>query len=94
MLPLCYATSNLILSFQNNATCVDGINDYTCNCFLGYGGKNCDQVGILSSVYYFEIFSSAYCLCFIFKASKKLNRKSLCIIKCSFQHFMIKLWGY
>ena len=28
---------------QNNATCVDGVNDYTCNCTAGYYGKNCSQ---------------------------------------------------
>ena len=28
---------------QNNATCVDGVNDYTCNCTAGYDGKNCSQ---------------------------------------------------
>jgi hypothetical protein len=33
-----------LFCLQNNATCVDGINDYACDCFDGYGGKNCDQV--------------------------------------------------
>lgn len=27
----------------NNATCIDLINDYSCNCFDGYGGQNCEQ---------------------------------------------------
>lgn len=26
---------------QNNATCVDQINQYTCNCLPGYTGKHC-----------------------------------------------------
>ena len=26
---------------QNGATCIDAVNDYTCNCVNGYTGKNC-----------------------------------------------------
>lgn len=26
---------------QNGATCVDGINDYTCTCLPGYSSKTC-----------------------------------------------------
>ena len=26
---------------QNGATCIDAVNDYTCNCVDGYTGKNC-----------------------------------------------------
>ena len=26
---------------QNGATCIDAVNDYTCNCVVGYTGKNC-----------------------------------------------------
>lgn len=27
---------------QNGAVCIDGLNDYQCNCYLGYTGKNCE----------------------------------------------------
>ena len=27
---------------QNGATCIDGINEYTCDCPLGYDGTNCE----------------------------------------------------
>ena len=26
----------------NGGTCVDGINDYSCTCAEGYGGRNCE----------------------------------------------------
>ena len=26
---------------KNGATCIDAVNDYTCNCVVGYTGKNC-----------------------------------------------------
>ena len=32
---------------QNGGTCVDGINSYTCNCDVGYAGKNCETGNIL-----------------------------------------------
>ena len=25
----------------NGGTCIDAVNDYTCNCAVGYTGKNC-----------------------------------------------------
>ena len=28
---------------KNSATCVDGINSYTCKCAPGYEGENCDK---------------------------------------------------
>ena len=31
-----------------NGTCMDGINDYTCNCTVGFIGKNCDHGMIVS----------------------------------------------
>ena len=27
---------------QNNATCVDQVNGYTCNCLVGYTGNDCE----------------------------------------------------
>ena len=32
---------------QNGGTCVDGVNSYTCNCEVGYAGKNCESGNIL-----------------------------------------------
>ena len=26
---------------ENGATCIDAVNDYTCNCVDGYTGRNC-----------------------------------------------------
>ena len=26
---------------QNGATCMDGVDDYSCTCVAGYTGKNC-----------------------------------------------------
>ena len=26
---------------QNGGNCTDAVNDFTCNCAAGYGGKNC-----------------------------------------------------
>ena len=31
-----------------NGTCIDGINYYTCNCTVGFVGKNCDHGMIVS----------------------------------------------
>ena len=28
---------------QNNATCVDGENSYTCHCLSGYQGSHCEE---------------------------------------------------
>lgn len=28
---------------ENNAECIDRINDYQCNCYPGYTGKNCEE---------------------------------------------------
>ena len=33
---------------QNGGTCVDGVNSYTCNCDVGYAGKNCETGNILN----------------------------------------------
>ena len=27
---------------RNGGSCIDGVNDYTCNCAAGYTGKDCD----------------------------------------------------
>ena len=46
---------------QNGGTCIDAVNDYTCNCVDGYTGKNCSigtinlfvlEVSIISTKYY------------------------------------------
>ena len=29
-------------SCKNDGTCIDGVNDYTCNCATGYTGDNCE----------------------------------------------------
>ena len=29
----------------NEGTCIDGVNEYTCNCMPGYTGSNC-QIGL------------------------------------------------
>ena len=34
---------------DNGGTCIDGINDHTCNCIKGYEGKNC-EIGTKSIV--------------------------------------------
>ena len=28
---------------QNNGSCTDGINSFTCNCTAGWGGDTCQQ---------------------------------------------------
>ena len=28
---------------QNEGSCVDGDNSYTCNCLMGYEGDNCES---------------------------------------------------
>ena len=28
---------------QNNGTCQDRVNDYTCDCVLGFNGTNCEN---------------------------------------------------
>lgn len=27
---------------MNGGQCIDGINNYTCSCYLGFTGKNCE----------------------------------------------------
>ena len=33
---------------KNNASCIDGINSYTCKCIPGYEGKKCETGGFYS----------------------------------------------
>ena len=28
---------------QNNGTCQDRVNDYTCDCVVGFNGTNCEN---------------------------------------------------
>ena len=28
---------------ENDATCEDGVNSYTCKCKAGFAGKNCEE---------------------------------------------------
>ena len=35
---------------ENGATCADEVDDYTCNCTVGYFGKNCSQSMIRSII--------------------------------------------
>ena len=30
---------------QNGGTCIDGVNDYTCDCIAGWDGENCEIPG-------------------------------------------------
>lgn len=39
----------------NRGTCIDGVNDYTCNCAAGYTGKNCS---IGNSVFVWNVNNS------------------------------------
>ena len=43
---------------QNGATCIDAVNNYTCNCVDGYTGRNCsigkNSVSVSEDVYYFN----------------------------------------
>lgn len=32
---------------RNGATCVDGVNDYTCSCVFGFTGPNCETGKLL-----------------------------------------------
>ena len=34
----------------NNGTCVDGVNEYTCNCNSGYTGEHCNTGNIVTQV--------------------------------------------
>ena len=34
---------------MNGANCIDGINEYSCNCTEGYCGDQCDNKGDLKS---------------------------------------------
>ena len=34
---------------QNDGTCTDGIDEYTCNCSIGYTGADC-ETGILCNM--------------------------------------------
>ena len=40
---------------QNGATCIDGINAYTCNCVPGHAGDNC-EIGNNISAWNMKIF--------------------------------------
>jgi len=41
----------------NGATCVDGIDDYTCECIPGYTGSDC---GTSTYLFYFKYMSSIF----------------------------------
>ena len=36
---------------MNGATCVDGVNSYTCDCAPGYTGQYCDIGGVGPTTY-------------------------------------------
>ena len=36
---------------ENNGTCIDGVNSYTCTCLPGFEGKNCSIGRFLNSCY-------------------------------------------
>lgn len=44
---------------QNGGVCVNRWNTHTCNCPLGYGGKNCEHGKIILSFQLFSIFHSS-----------------------------------
>ena len=35
---------------QNNGTCIDGVNEYNCNCVAGYTGTECEGTMIFRFV--------------------------------------------
>ena len=47
---------------HNGGICIDAVNDYTCNCAVGYTGKNCSvgKNGLHVSDTVILIFSSVY----------------------------------
>ena len=42
---------------QNDGTCVDGINSYSCSCLAGYSGPNCEssEYSSLISIHYITV---------------------------------------
>ena len=41
----------------NDATCVDDVNGYTCNCAAGYTGTHCEQGANLSKIQQTKLFA-------------------------------------
>ena len=61
---------------QNGATCIDAVNDYTCNCVDGYTGKNCsigkNRVSVLSNE---GVISVKYSSLFLLYSQTEHHRK-------------------
>ena len=44
-------------SCQNGGICIDGINDFTCQCADGFNGRTC-----ANSMYIFSLLVQKYCI--------------------------------
>ena len=43
---------------KNDATCMDGVNSYTCNCSVGYTGGYCENSKLENFFYIISLFES------------------------------------
>ena len=61
---------------QNGATCIDAVNNYTCNCVAGYTGKNCsigkNRVSVLRNE---GVISVKYSSLFLLYSQTEHHRK-------------------
>ena len=81
--PECFISANINdcaeETCSGNGECVDGINDYTCECIDGYEGKDCGSKYAL--ILYFVVLRRAdrrhmHSMCFpIFFPPKRSNQK-------------------
>ena len=68
---------------KNDATCIDGVSSYTCNCSVGYTGGYCENSKLENFFYIISSNLSVFChlliftLCFDVIKQSRLNARSI-----------------